>query len=216
MEKTLWKGVHQHFVSRTWERERVREGGRLNFEGARFCCCEASQAMAANLPVGGWNIRTCQSSSIWKWIFFTSGSKKLSRALKLQIFVSRVPSSIYRQQKVLSRFPVCCWIDWSLMIKSCLIESAIHRQQKVLSRFPVCCWIDWLLIIKNCLIESGPPCTLGLVSRKQYIRFRRCQCPLVLLVEPPNSKSKSSYGRQSQATISASDQFSSNSCEFVI
>jgi hypothetical protein len=27
------------------------------------------------------------------------------------------------QQKVLSHFPVCCWIDWLLMIKTCLIES---------------------------------------------------------------------------------------------
>jgi hypothetical protein len=26
------------------------------------------------------------------------------------------------QQKVLSRFPVCCWIDWLLMIKNYLIE----------------------------------------------------------------------------------------------
>jgi hypothetical protein len=32
-------------------------------------------------------------------------------------------SCIYRQQKVLSHFPVCCWIDWLLMIKYCLIES---------------------------------------------------------------------------------------------
>jgi hypothetical protein len=32
-------------------------------------------------------------------------------------------ADIYRQQKVLSHFPVCCWIDWLLMIKNCLIES---------------------------------------------------------------------------------------------
>jgi hypothetical protein len=32
-------------------------------------------------------------------------------------------AAIYRQQKVLSHFPVCCWIDWLLMIKKCLIES---------------------------------------------------------------------------------------------
>jgi hypothetical protein len=32
-------------------------------------------------------------------------------------------AAIYRQQKVLSHFPVCCWIDWLLMIKSYLIES---------------------------------------------------------------------------------------------
>jgi hypothetical protein len=31
--------------------------------------------------------------------------------------------AIYRQQKVLSHFLVCCWIDWLLMIKNCLIES---------------------------------------------------------------------------------------------
>jgi hypothetical protein len=31
--------------------------------------------------------------------------------------------AIYRQQKVLSHFPVCCWIDWLLMIKNCLNES---------------------------------------------------------------------------------------------
>jgi hypothetical protein len=29
----------------------------------------------------------------------------------------------YRQQKVLSHFLACCWIDWLLMIKTCLIES---------------------------------------------------------------------------------------------
>jgi hypothetical protein len=27
-------------------------------------------------------------------------------------------AAIYRQQKVLSHFPVCCWIDWLLMIKT--------------------------------------------------------------------------------------------------
>jgi hypothetical protein len=32
-------------------------------------------------------------------------------------------AAIYRQQQVLSHFPVCCWIDWLLMIKNCLIES---------------------------------------------------------------------------------------------
>jgi hypothetical protein len=32
-------------------------------------------------------------------------------------------AAIYWQQKVLSHFPVCCWIDWLLMIKYCLIES---------------------------------------------------------------------------------------------
>jgi hypothetical protein len=32
-------------------------------------------------------------------------------------------AAIYRQQKLLSHFPVCCWIDWLLMIKNCLIES---------------------------------------------------------------------------------------------
>jgi hypothetical protein len=35
----------------------------------------------------------------------------------------KVPAAIYRQQKVLYHFPVCCWIDWLLMIKNCLIES---------------------------------------------------------------------------------------------
>jgi hypothetical protein len=76
--------------------------------------------------------------------------------------------AIYRQQKVLSHFPVCCWIDWLLMIKNCLIESAIYRQQKVLSHFPMCCWIDWLLMIKNCLIESGPPCSVGSTLKSSY------------------------------------------------
>jgi hypothetical protein len=32
-------------------------------------------------------------------------------------------AAIYRQQKVLSHFPVWCWIDWLLMIKNWLIES---------------------------------------------------------------------------------------------
>jgi hypothetical protein len=32
-------------------------------------------------------------------------------------------AAIYRQQKVLSHFPVCCWIDWLLIIKNCLIKS---------------------------------------------------------------------------------------------
>jgi hypothetical protein len=71
--------------------------------------------------------------------------------------------------KVLSHCPVCCWIDWLLMIKNCLIESAIYRQQKVLSHCPVCCWIDWLLMIKNCLIESAPPCMI--LARLAHSRF---------------------------------------------
>jgi hypothetical protein len=36
---------------------------------------------------------------------------------------ARMAAAIYRQQKVLSHFPVCCWIDWLLMTKNCLIES---------------------------------------------------------------------------------------------
>jgi hypothetical protein len=32
-------------------------------------------------------------------------------------------AAIYRQQKVLSHFSVCCWIDCLLMIKNCLIDS---------------------------------------------------------------------------------------------
>jgi hypothetical protein len=32
-------------------------------------------------------------------------------------------AAIYRQQKVLYHFPVCCWIDWLLMIKNCLVDS---------------------------------------------------------------------------------------------
>jgi hypothetical protein len=36
--------------------------------------------------------------------------------------VDQMAAAIYRQQKVLSHFPVCCWIDWLLMIKNCLIE----------------------------------------------------------------------------------------------
>jgi hypothetical protein len=35
----------------------------------------------------------------------------------------KMAAAIYRQQKVLSHFPVCCSIDWLLMIKDCLIES---------------------------------------------------------------------------------------------
>jgi hypothetical protein len=37
--------------------------------------------------------------------------------------ICQMSAAIYRQQKVLSHFPVCCWIDWLLMIKNCLIES---------------------------------------------------------------------------------------------
>jgi hypothetical protein len=52
---------------------------------------------------------------------------------RLRVAFTRIPfglllrggysAAIYRQQKVLSPFPVCCWIDWLLMIKNCLIES---------------------------------------------------------------------------------------------
>jgi hypothetical protein len=47
---------------------------------------------------------------------------------------------IYRQQKVLSHFPVCCWIDCYLMIKNCLIESgpscrSMCNQMPYTSRF---------------------------------------------------------------------------------
>jgi hypothetical protein len=47
------------------------------------------------------------------------------------------------QQKVLSHFPVCCWIDWLLMIKNCLIESGppcIFRGQTQFLHNPN----DWL------------------------------------------------------------------------
>jgi hypothetical protein len=37
--------------------------------------------------------------------------------------MGKMAAAIYRQQKVLFHFPVCCWIDWLLMIKNCLIES---------------------------------------------------------------------------------------------
>jgi hypothetical protein len=37
--------------------------------------------------------------------------------------IRQMAAAIYRQQKVLSHFPVCCWIDWLLTIKNCLIES---------------------------------------------------------------------------------------------
>jgi hypothetical protein len=59
--------------------------------------------------------------------------------------MGKMAAAIYRQQKVLSHFPVCCWIDWLLMIKNCLVgkntstvtpAAAIYRQQKVLSIFP--------------------------------------------------------------------------------
>jgi hypothetical protein len=36
-------------------------------------------------------------------------------------------AAIYRQQKALSHFPPCWWIDWLLMIKNCLIESGPPR-----------------------------------------------------------------------------------------
>jgi hypothetical protein len=41
----------------------------------------------------------------------------------LNINNQSMAAAIYRQQKVLSHFPVCCWIDWLLMFKNCLIES---------------------------------------------------------------------------------------------
>jgi hypothetical protein len=50
-------------------------------------------------------------------------------------------AAIYRQQKVLSHFPVCCWIDWLLMTKNCLIESGTP-----------CTWAS-LSEIKNCQMK---------------------------------------------------------------
>jgi hypothetical protein len=77
--------------------------------------------------------------------------------------------------KVLSHFPVCCWIDWLLMINNFLIESGpLYRQQKVLSHFPVCCWIDWLLMINNFLIESGPPCRTSDFINEDVWAHRHC------------------------------------------
>jgi hypothetical protein len=37
--------------------------------------------------------------------------------------IEYMAAAIYRQQKVLSHFPVCCWIDLLLTIKNCIIES---------------------------------------------------------------------------------------------
>jgi hypothetical protein len=41
------------------------------------------------------------------------------------IYIQGGPDSIrqFRQQKILSHFPVCCWIDWLLIIKNYIIES---------------------------------------------------------------------------------------------
>jgi hypothetical protein len=42
---------------------------------------------------------------------------------QLGSFLWQMAAAIYRQQKLLSHFPVCCWIDWLLMIKNYIIES---------------------------------------------------------------------------------------------
>jgi hypothetical protein len=50
-------------------------------------------------------------------------SMELVSCAQSEILTCLLAAAIYRQQKVLSHFPVCCWIDWLLMIKKCLIES---------------------------------------------------------------------------------------------
>jgi hypothetical protein len=40
-------------------------------------------------------------------------------------------AAIYREQKVLPHFLVCCWIAWLLMIKNCPIESGPPCRVKI-------------------------------------------------------------------------------------
>jgi hypothetical protein len=56
-------------------------------------------------------------------------------------------AAIYRQQKVLSHFPLCCWIDWLLMIKNCLIESGppCRKATKIV-----------VMSLSHCQVDSKP------------------------------------------------------------
>jgi hypothetical protein len=82
------------------------------------------------------------------------------------IFCCRwMAASIYRQQKVLSHFPVCCWIDCLLMIKSCHLSTTkgTFPFSRVL--------LDWLVIndqklpsIDNKRYFPIFPCVVGLIG----------------------------------------------------
>jgi hypothetical protein len=62
-----------------------------------------------------WNIQVGQTQLGSFWSLMTNQSNNTRENGKA--------AAIYRQQKVFSHFPVCCWIDWLLIIKNCLIES---------------------------------------------------------------------------------------------
>jgi hypothetical protein len=62
------------------------------------------------------NCRVCQTQLGSFWSLITDQSNNTRENGKVPF----VAAAIYRQQKVLSHFPVCCWIDRLLMIKYCL------------------------------------------------------------------------------------------------
>jgi hypothetical protein len=63
------------------------------------------------------------------------------------------------QQKVLSHFPVCCSIDWLLMIKNCLIEPGPGNRKAHM--FPSCFFLRPSL----CATVHSPPRLLPTVTR---------------------------------------------------
>jgi hypothetical protein len=78
--------------------------------------------------------------------------------------------AIYRQQKVLSHLPVCCWIDWLLMIKNCLIESG-----------PPCIYI-WRHVLWFCVCVCRIPLYLQslLIHSENAVRSYTRACRRVI------------------------------------
>jgi hypothetical protein len=71
------------------------------------------------------NREHCFHHIVSVWVIIQGGPDSIRQFLIInnQSIQQQMAAAIYRQQKVLSHFPVRCWIHWLLMIKNCLIES---------------------------------------------------------------------------------------------
>jgi hypothetical protein len=93
--------------------------GRSRISGQSISCFYFLRKYGLTVAVNRTSHCVTNTVRLIGWLYSVSYSNQDFTASSSQAFTL----AIYRQQKVLSHFPVCCWIDWLLMIKNCLIES---------------------------------------------------------------------------------------------
>jgi hypothetical protein len=81
----------------------------IHFNVRNVCLCSVSVFSVSTYRVG-----QTQLGRFWSLIANQSNNTREN---------GEVPFVVDRWQLPSSHFPVCCWIDWLLMIKNCLIES---------------------------------------------------------------------------------------------